>query len=164
MARIYAAREKMSPTGQGLGRFDMTVGSDEEKWIHAIGYCVGIFEKVWPETPPVELARVFSNCGQDYQAERAKTLPLAAKFHGDGHATKEEANACWQGYRLDHEVTEVEQEDRQQRCLLCQAWTTHLVVVGVSFPKELTICAACLHDAADRRAVIARALDLHEHR
>lgn len=39
MARIYQALEIRDSDGKGTGRWHMTVGSDEEHWVHAVGYC-----------------------------------------------------------------------------------------------------------------------------
>lgn len=38
MARIYQPLE-IKKDGKGIGLFHMCVGSDEERWTHAVGYC-----------------------------------------------------------------------------------------------------------------------------
>jgi hypothetical protein len=52
-------------------------------------------------------------------------------FHGDGHASREEAIACFRRYELDHEATyEMEHPDELRRCRICQAWTNMAAAVG----------------------------------
>ena len=87
MARIYQALER-----KGGGRFDYTVSSDEEHWVHALGYCAGyheINEDDWPFG--IEMAR----------EENARIAPFKHKYHVDGHATASEAQECYNEYLLD---------------------------------------------------------------
>ena len=53
------------------------------------------------------------------------------KFHGDGHETAEEAQECYKNYLLDFSLNHWEQNN-QQRCLVCDEWTTHRVEIAYS--------------------------------
>lgn len=88
MARIYAPRQRQTD-----GRWDYTVASDEEGWVHPLGYCAGPWK-------PLE-AGIALNAEQcaEYNLKHA---PFAERYHVTGHTTAEDARACYRQYELDH--------------------------------------------------------------
>lgn len=97
--KYYAARQREG------GRWDYTV--EQDLGISKVGYCVGPFESMWPDYTPEEfaktpLARLMQfSLYQDWRTER---LPLAHKYHADGHDTKDQACECFREFLLDHSV------------------------------------------------------------
>jgi hypothetical protein len=72
-------------------------------------------------------------------ADRERHAATAHKHHLDGHATKEEACACYHEYQLDHSLQlDREMSDQQQKCRKCQAWTSKYAMLGES--KILVLC------------------------
>lgn len=66
-------------------------------------------------------------------AALAKAEPHREKYHCDGHATAEEAVACYRRYQLDLESRfDCQHSDKQERCLECQAWTQGFALIGQS--------------------------------
>ncbi len=108
----------------------MTVSSDEEGWAHAQGYCAG-----WRGDPDeAEKQRLTNLFGTDF-VERLKKewdvyLPFKDKFHTDGHATSEEASACWDQYELDTQVRRYKSDQHQNRCEVCKEWTPNITELG----------------------------------
>jgi hypothetical protein len=143
MARIYQPLPRQSD-----GRFDMTVSSDDERWTHPIGYCAGSFDNLWPEQPRESHIQAWMSA-EMYQADRARHLPFRDHYHADGHATSAEASACYAKYRIDHERRSFEEKDTQRKCVACQAWTTHRVMVG-----DHTLLVLC--EADDTREEIEK--------
>lgn len=129
MARIYQPLKR-----KGDGRWDMTVGSDDEGWTHAIGYC-----HAYRELKPME---GFSQ--EQTDRENAKIAPFRAKYHDTGHDSAEQAEACYREYVLDQEVR-FSRTTSAERCLECQEWTPEMVEVGPF--RFLRLCAK--HQAAD---------------
>lgn len=125
MARIYQALRRGTD-----GRWDMTVGSDEERWTHAIGYCHG-----WREYSEDDFRKI---PGLKSEVERLRFH--REKFHEDGHATAAEAEACWLRFQLDAELRFFEARDEQRKCEVCQVWTTGRAELGREMPKYWTIC------------------------
>jgi hypothetical protein len=135
MARIYQVLQR-----QGNGRFDMTVSSDEEGWAHAIGYCTG-----WRGDPDeAECERLTKMFGEGFaerlQAEWKERLPFKDKFHTDGHATREEAAACYRQYELDCEIRFWDSKSEQKKCQVCEVWTTHRAELGESLSRHFILC------------------------
>jgi hypothetical protein len=53
------------------------------------------------------------------------------KHHTGGHATKEEAEACYKEYLLDHQLQlDREDKDQQMKCKVCGEWTTKFAMLG----------------------------------
>jgi hypothetical protein len=77
--------------------------------------------------------------GPDF-AQYDKTGEYAAKYHDDGHATAEEADACHRAHELEQQVSRRESADTQKKCLVCEAWTTKRVLVGQGFAREYALC------------------------
>lgn len=134
MARIYQVRQR-----QGNHRFDMTVSSDEEGWAHPIGYCAG-----WKGDPDeAEKARLEKLFGEGFaerlQAELEGKRQFKDKYHNEGHATAEEAYACYRQYELDNELRFWESKAEQKKCQVCEEWTTHRAELG-HFHREFVLC------------------------
>lgn len=56
--------------------------------------------------------------------ENAEMAQHKDKYHGDGHATAEEAEACFKTFQLDQRLhLDGHQEDAQHKCLVCGEWT-----------------------------------------
>ena len=67
-----------------------------------------------------------------WRAEESKRLnekysKLRHNFHEDGHATAEEAVACYRKYQLDTQLrfSDKPDENEQRRCEICKEWTQH---------------------------------------
>jgi hypothetical protein len=134
MARIYSVLQRQSDK-----RWDMTVSSDEEGWAHAIGYCAG-----WRGDPDeAEKERQDNMFGEGFserlQADWEAKRQHQAKFHRDGHATSEEAYACYQQYELDNMLRFWESRSEQKKCQICETWTTHRAELG-DFHREFILC------------------------
>lgn len=146
MARIYQPLQRRSD-----GRWNMTVGSDDEGWTHAVGFCSGTFDTIWPPHNPALPERVAPWGGVEaYDADREKHRVHAALYHDDGHATAEEAEACYDHYCRVLRRRDFQERDVQRKCAICGAWTVHRVMVGdvrllclcVSHLSELDVAAA----------------------
>lgn len=100
------------------GRWDYTYNG------HAWGYC-----RAWePLTPNGVLTQDL--CDQ----HNTKMEPFLAKFHSDGHATKEEACHCYKEYLLDTHLflpaKEPENPSQAFKCKVCGVWTACMAQVG----------------------------------
>lgn len=129
MARIYQPSQRQSDK-----RWDMTVGSDEEGWVHAIGYCAGWHD--WTEEEAKRIGFSLESCLKD----QAPMVPHKAKFHRDGHATSEEASACWDAYVLDTELEFRDLTDEKRPCCVCGDFTGHVADLGREFPRRWFLC------------------------
>lgn len=145
MARIYQPLQRRSDL-----RWNMTVGSDDEGWTHTVGFCAGTFDQCWPDAEkgppigyPVEL----------YESEREKHRAYAEQYHADGHATAEEAQACYDRYCRVLRRRDFDEKNVQRKCAICGEWTVHRVMVGET--RLLTLCAAHLSEL-DIAAAIAK--------
>jgi hypothetical protein len=111
----YEARQRTD------GRWDWTRMNDRQVWPD--GYCHAYREwtpeKVQQLGLPAEVAA-------KYEAEQA---PFRAKYHADGHPTREEAERCHYEYELDH-AREGQTSDQQFRCRICKAWTQSFLQIG----------------------------------
>lgn len=131
MARIYSPRQRAADK-----RWDMCVGSDEEHWVHAIGYCAGWFE--WTEEMATRIGMTLEHCLKD----QAKLLPVKHKFHTDGHDSSREASDCWHEYRLDVELEFRRVEDERRKCQVCGDWTQTVADFGREFSERYWLCEA----------------------
>jgi hypothetical protein len=94
------------------GRWDFCCGN------RPVGYCAGFPSTDNPHGIPF------------WDEHIAKCEEHRAKFHEDGHATAEEAAACYLEHELDFRLREWESRDAQRKCRECGEWTTHVVQVG----------------------------------
>ena len=133
----YGPRQRESD-----GRFDYTV-ANRRSGTRAIGYCTE-FRLVGAESLPEEIIA---------QAN-ARIEKHKAKYHTDGHATADEACACYKEYLLDCWEDEFAHRgaDRwkgaQHQCRECKEWTQEFVQVN-HLPIDL--CPTC-----QRREVVAK--------
>lgn len=105
-------------------RWDWTNKRDNQVW--AVGYCGG-----WHDWTDEQAARVGMPRDTLQADKETRDGPFRAKFHTDGHATKEEAERCFYEHSLDR-VHEIENSSIQHRCSVplplpgsfCDAWTT----------------------------------------
>ena len=130
MARIHQPLQK-----QSTGRWDYTVSSDDEGWAHATGYCAGWRD---PDETDSWLKRHYGASMKVRPEEREKLHRFRDKFHSDGHATAEEAEACHDEYELDFELRFREDQDVMKRCAVCGEFTTGRADLG-----EFRRYAAC---------------------
>lgn len=83
------------------GRWDWSVRNDDLTW--PAGYCAG-----WKDWTP-EGAHVIGVRVEQLRADQeSKSGLFRAKYHTDGHTTKEEAERCWWEYEIDQELREME--------------------------------------------------------
>lgn len=52
------------------------------------------------------------------------------KYHANGHATEQEACECYKQHQLDAALRFHDQTSRQEKCVVCEAWTTKRAVIG----------------------------------
>ena len=63
-----------------------------------------------------------------------------ARYHDDGHATSEEAIACYRRYELDQATRFVEDPEAQKKCQVCGSWTTKRALVGNELMRDYVLC------------------------
>ena len=99
-------------------RWDYTCMNDRRIW--PIGYC-----HEWREYTPEERKTYCMNDGwyEEYESRKAK-------YHSTGHATPEEACACYKEYQLDTALRFGTQPNRKEQCLVCGEWTQQMAMVG----------------------------------
>ena len=109
------------------GRFDYTYNG------RAYGYCCE-YDPI-PEDGKIMPAQVAHD-------HNVKMEPFKDKFHANGHATSEEACACYRQYLLDMRLTlkpqEPENATQQHRCQVCKKFTACYAMVG-SY-RMFTLC------------------------
>ena len=98
-------------------RWDFTCTNGGKTW--STGYCAG-----WREWTEEDFVRM-----PELRREILKLEPLKSKYHCDGHATKEEAVACYRQYKLDVTLNLEGKSHSAQRCLVCDEWTDHFASV-----------------------------------
>jgi hypothetical protein len=130
MARIYQVLQRGSDK-----RWDMTVSSDEEGWVHPVGYCAGWFD--WDDEKYIQRHGV--DFVERAKEEQNRLLPFKGSYHRDGHATSEEAEACWKRFELDVELKFVDSSSEQKKCQICDVWTTRYAEVG-QFHRRFVLC------------------------
>lgn len=114
------ARERSDPQGVATGRFDMT--SMNDGLVRPLGYCAGWPYEGWGDDEVKEyVSRVYGEpepgrpgyeFGQEQhagfvaqtKAEIARLAIHQAKYHDDGHATADEAFACYRTFLLDNSL------------------------------------------------------------
>lgn len=146
MARIYQPLQRQSD-----GRWNMTVSSDDERWTHAVGFCSGTFDQVWPPHNPSLPERVAAwGSVEAYEADREKHRVHAFAYHDNGHATAAEAAECYDRYCRTLHRRDFDEKDVQRPCAICGAWTQHRVMVG-----EVRLFALCSKHLADKDVAAA---------
>lgn len=95
-------------------RWDFTCMNDGRIW--PVGYCRAYKDL---EGDPI----VGHTVTPEYLAEHRATQH---KHHADGHATEDEARACYREYLLDHHLQlMLENPDVMVKCLVCGVFTTN---------------------------------------
>lgn len=61
---------------------------------------------------------------------KGEGLWVEGKHHVDGHATREEAEACYKAYLLDTRMFETKMADQLLRCEVCETFTAGIMRVG----------------------------------
>ena len=120
--------------------------SNKRTGTFAIGYC-----RAWIQLSS-ENTRFLSPV--QCEEENWRLEPWLSKFHSTGHATEEEACACYKEYLLDHEFQVRKYEDRQHKCRICDKWTQTGVEVGYVFFANL-----CSEHAT--RAEVSKLFQVH---
>lgn len=100
------------------GRWDFTRTNDRVST--PTGYCAG-----WIEWTPEQIERI-----PELVRETARLEPFRHKFHTDGHATREEAVACYRRYELDTSTNLDGRTVNASRCLVCGEWTDRFASVS----------------------------------
>jgi hypothetical protein len=126
------------------GRWDYTCTNDAGTF--PIGYCIRSGTKAFYSLSFEELSPIVREMYRDeahWEAEKAKHAPRLHHYHGDGHATAKEAEAC---YRL-HGVLETTQrrdsKDSQKKCGICGEWTQKRALIGSGIHREYSVCEGC---------------------
>jgi hypothetical protein len=119
----YAARQRADDPGKH--RWDYTL-ANKRGGTYPIGYCHA-FRPFTPETLRMDQEQ----CDRWNRDE----APFLTKYHDDGHATAEEACACYRTYLLDHHTRlhdPPEKPDQLHRCAVCDKFTAGAAEVGNS--------------------------------
>lgn len=87
--RYYDARQR-----EHDGRWDYTCRHDDR--IYPVGYCAGF--------RPYKADDVVVRSEEHARELNAELEPFREKYHTDGHATPEEARACYREYLLDQRL------------------------------------------------------------
>lgn len=145
MTQFFQPRERKND-----GRFDYTVctGSTEP---HPIGYCRG-----WREETRESLTERFgANLAEAIAQEQEELRPFKDKFHTDGHATSEEAEACYREFQLDTLLTFRDEPNTQKKCAACGDWTTGYGELRGDLVHRAPLCVA--HQTrADMKAALEK--------
>lgn len=103
----YKARQRDSN-----GRWDYTCMNDDRG--SPVGYC-----RKYKEWTPEEIEMYHLR-----QEDIDRPALLKHKYHSDGHATKEEAEACYLEFLLDQELSLNHKDtSAQHKCEICGEWT-----------------------------------------
>ena len=132
MTQYFQARARKSD-----GRFDYTVctGSTEP---YALGYCRG-----WREDSLEDLTTRFGDVlAQGIVREQGALRPFKDRFHVDGHATGEEAEACYREFQLDTMLAFRDDPSTQKQCTACGAWTTGYGELRGDLMRRAPLCVA----------------------
>jgi len=115
---------ELTKDGKPTGTFHYVEARDG--FVYPIGYCAGW--QPWMDGPVAN-----SHVSEAVLAqERARLAPFKGKFHTHGHATEEEARACYKSYLLDlHARFDHALEGEQRKCQVCGAWTDRLASAGL---------------------------------
>ena len=71
-------------------------------------------------------------------AEWQRIQSNQSKYHDDGHATEQEAQACYRSYLLDnHMRLDGMHSGTQRQCVVCGNWTQKFASVNHSFHWDL---------------------------
>lgn len=133
----YDARQR-----KGDSKFDYTCMNDGHIW--PVGYCAGF---------PSPTANGDSHLAELLTKELERLAPLKDRFHTNGHATKEEACACYRRYLLDTRTRFFSEENTQRKCeaftdpshtTKCGRWTQ-----GVVYVEDWFACLCEQHRTAE---------------
>jgi hypothetical protein len=104
----YKARERKD------GRWDYTCMNDGMIW--PVGYCAKYVDPMDYNFPGCEVFQT------EHHLEKARVVK--DKHHEDGHATADEACACYGKYLLDNKLRlGLKYGDMQRKCEVCGEWT-----------------------------------------
>jgi len=121
MAQIYSPKQR-----QSTKRWDYTVSSDDEGWCHPTGYCSG-----WKDYTEDELDALEKSGNDGMREWYGEMLPFKEHYHSTGHASAEEACACYRAYELDLDLRlDVKARDEQRKCAACGVWTQGMASLG----------------------------------
>lgn len=127
----YSPRQRLESK-----RWDYTVKNGAG--VMALGYCRAYH--VWS----AEDIKYYDPASAQKEADRlnAQFAPFKAKYHGEGHATAEEAIQCHREYVLDHHLHFADKPDekKQVRCAVCNAWTQHQAWLTGDHSEHWPLC------------------------
>jgi hypothetical protein len=111
-----------------------------------IGYCMfsgdaPFYSKSFAELGPI--VRQIYRDEAHWEAEKDKRAASLHRYHNGGHATPEEAIACYRQYEVLEHSTRGEDQSAQEKCGICLEWTQGRVLVGSEFPRDYPICDGC---------------------
>ncbi len=136
MARIYGARQRLS------GRYDYAVWSDEESWPpQPEGYCAGPWDEILRRHE--EGLTMMGIIDPAMREAWRKPQGDQFRFHSDGHATPEEAEACYRRYSFDCR-REFDTPEQQEPCAICAEWTTNMIDFPQGLWFAMRACVDCV--------------------
>jgi hypothetical protein len=125
----YQAREKIDTDGNPTGIYHYTCRNDNR--IFPVGYCSDM------RTCPVCNGRAWhttEHCDTCDNKGYVKVAPCL------GHATPEEAEAHYREYQLDTSDYSREMMNQQQRCRVCNNWTSRFASLGDGPGRIFVLC------------------------
>ena len=116
------------------GRWDYTCMNDGRIW--PVGYCAGWRD--WTDAQREQFGAAF------VERAEAESAPFRDKYHRDGHATRDEAYACYTTYMLDQRtrLDQIREDDAHPRCAAegCVRLSSATVSIG-GWPR-FSVCSA----------------------
>lgn len=122
-----------APLQRKDGRWDYTCTNGAGTF--SLGYCSG-----YRELTVEDLRGAFTP--EMVARENDRHRPFKDKYHDSGHATADEAMACYRTYQLDQqlEFSPNDDGDEQRKCQVCGTWTTGIAFFRGEMYKVFHLC------------------------
>jgi hypothetical protein len=96
----WRAAQRTGRDDGSTGRWDYTCGN-RRTGTYSVGYCSGWQYDKWIERAKSPQPGTLVGDVEGLEQERDQRLPSKDKYHTDGHATADEAIACFRQFKLD---------------------------------------------------------------
>lgn len=111
-----------------------------------IGFCMSLGARPFYSLPYSDISDVVKGLYRDeahWEAEKTKYAAHLHRYHDHGHATAEEASACYRLFEVLLHSRRRTDESVQLKCGTCGNWTQSRVLVGSEIPYEYAVCTTC---------------------
>jgi hypothetical protein len=125
------------------GRFDYVCTNGAGTF--PIGFCMVPGIKPFYSLPYSEVSLIVKHAYSEeaWEAEKAKYAEHLHRYHTDGHDTPEAAVQCYREFEVLLHSRRRTDDKAQEKCVICDSWTQHRVLVGSEIPREYPICDGC---------------------